>query len=229
MAPAFRRRKREDEKLVSPQHPMPWWAQVLITAVALAAIALPVALAVWVPGQNADETPASGAVPSAPAAPSIPGSSRESQPQPPRWSWTPVAVVAAGAGALLIGSAVARRRAFDLTTPERSAAAALRRTMIDSIEDLRHEPDARRAVIAAYARMEQDLSSHGLPRRRWEAPLEYLDRSLLQLDVDPASASRLTALFESAKFGHHAVDEGMRTEAIVALERIAGDLQEVER
>lgn len=229
MAPAFRRRKREDEELVSPQPPAPWWGQALILAVAVAAIAIPVALAVWASGQNTDETSGSDAVPSAPAAPSIPGSSGASQPEPPTWGWTPVAVVAAGASALLIGLAATRRCVADAGTPERSAAAALRRTMLDSIEDLRAEPDPRRAVIAAYARMEQDLSSHGLPRRRWEAPLEYLDRALVQLDVDPASASRLTTLFESAKFGHHPIDDGMRAEAIAALERIAGDLAEVER
>jgi hypothetical protein len=229
MAPAFRRRKREDEELMSPQPPAPGWGQALILAVAVAAIAMPVALAVWASGQNADGSSGSGAVPSARAAPSIPGSSGASQPEPPTWGWTPVAVVAAGASASLIGLAVARRRVAVAGTPERSAAAALRRTMLDSIEDLRAEPDARRAVIAAYARMEQDLSSHGLPRRRWEAPLEYLDRALVQLDVDPVSASRLTVLFESAKFGHHPVDDGMRAEAIAALERIAGDLAEVER
>jgi hypothetical protein len=229
MAPAFRRRKREDEELVSPPPPLPWWAQALVIAVAVVAIAIPVALAVWASGQNEDESSGAGAVPSAPAAPSIPGSSGASHPEPPTWGWTPVAIVAAGASALLIGLAVTRRRVADVGAPERSAAAALRRQMIDSIEDLRHEPDPRRAVIAAYARMEQDLSSHGLPRRGWEAPLEYLDRALVQLDVDPASASKLTVSFESAKFGHHAVDEGTRAEAIAALERIAGDLGEVER
>jgi hypothetical protein len=230
LAPAFRRRKREEEELVSPRPPQPWWAQVLVIAVALAAIGVPVALAVWASGRNADEVPGSGPVPSAPpAAPSIPASTPTGMPQPPTWSWTPVAVVAAGAGALLIGLAAIRRRVADVGAPEASAAAALRRTVLDSIEDLRAEPDPRRAVIAAYARMEHDLSSHGLPRQRWEAPLEYLDRALVRLDVDPAPASRLTALFEAAKFGHHSVDGGMKAQAIGALERMAGELAEVER
>jgi hypothetical protein len=229
MAPAFRRRKREDEELVSPRPPLPWWTQPLVIALALAAIGIPVALAVWASSRNVEGTPGSGAMISAPATRSIPGSSGASQPQPPTWSWAPVAVVAAGAGASLIALAAIRSRHAGAGTPERSAAAALRRTVLDSIEDLRAEPDPRRAVIAAYARMEQDLSSYGLPRRRWEVPLEYLDRALVQLNVDPASASRLTTLFESAKFGHHPVDEGMRAEAIAALERIDGNLAEVER
>jgi hypothetical protein len=36
----------------------------------------------------------------------------------------------------------------------------------ESLDDLRHEPDLRRAIIAAYARMERGLAAGGLPRRR---------------------------------------------------------------
>jgi hypothetical protein len=231
LAPAFRRRKREDEELMSPRPPQPWWAQALAIAAVLAAIAVPVALAVWGSSRSADGVSGSGAVPTVPTAPSaLPSapSPPASEARPPAWSWTPVAVVAAAAGALLIGVAATRRRVSEGTTAERSAAALLRRTVLDSIDDLRAEPDPRRAVVAAYARMEQDLGSHGLPRRPWETPLEYLDRALVQLEVDPASASRLTALFERAKFDHHRVDGGMKAKAIAALLRVAGDLSEAE-
>ena len=43
-----------------------------------------------------------------------------------------------------------------------------------AIDDLEAEPDARRAVIAAYARMEGALARHGLQRRPSQTPLEYL-------------------------------------------------------
>ena len=41
----------------------------------------------------------------------------------------------------------------------------------ESLDDLRAEPDPRRAVIAAYARLERVLAAHGLPRFAAEAPL----------------------------------------------------------
>lgn len=229
LIPMFRRRKRDDEELVSEHPPVPWWVQALTIAIALAAIAVPVALAIW--GSRGSEDGSAGSAPAPSASPVVPPAPAlpVNEPTAPAWSWTPVAVVAASAGALLIGIVSARRRVPEVALPERSSAAALRRTVLDSIEDLREEPDPRRAVIAAYARMEQDLSSNGLPRRVWEAPLEYLDRALIELDVDPVSASRLTTLFESARFGHHPVDEGMKAEAIAALERIAGDLSEAQR
>jgi hypothetical protein len=224
LAPTLRRRKREQEEIVSQRPPVPWWVQALAVSVALAAIAAPVALALWGSSGGRDTSTGSGAASSPPpessAVPGLPAG----RPDAPSWSWTPVGVVAAGAGALVIGIAAARRRDPHTPVTGRSAAASFRRTVLDSIEDLRAEPDPRRAVVAAYARMEQDLSSTGFPRRAHEAPLEFLDRALLDLDVDPASISELTMLFESAKFGHHSVDEEMRSEAIGALERIAAGL-----
>ena len=53
----------------------------------------------------------------------------------------------------------------------------------ESLDDLRAEPDPRRAVIAAYARLERVLAAHGLPRKPAEAPLEYLGRMLAELSV----------------------------------------------
>src|SRR5207237_263983 len=48
----------------------------------------------------------------------------------------------------------------------------------ESIDALRAEPDPRRAVIAAYARLEAELEAIGRPRRPAEAPLEYMARIL---------------------------------------------------
>ncbi len=93
-----------------------------------------------------------------------------------------------------------------------------------SLDDLRAEPDPRRAVIACYARLEQVLASHGLPRRAAEAPFEYLRRMLADLSVTPGSARRLTDLFERAKFSQHAVEPEMKEQAIQALETVRDDL-----
>lgn len=87
----------------------------------------------------------------------------------------------------------------------------------DTLDDLRAEEDARRAVIAAYARMEAVLAAFGVPRRPAEAPLEYLGRALQDLEVPAGAALDLTALFERAKFSPHPIDAGMKDEAIAAL------------
>jgi hypothetical protein len=103
-------------------------------------------------------------------------------------------------------------------------ATAVARAVDLSLDDLRAEPDPRRAVIAAYARLEQVLASHGVPRLASEAPLEYLARMLAELEVGEESARRLTDLFERAKFSQHAVGPEMKTEAIAALERVRDEL-----
>ena len=53
----------------------------------------------------------------------------------------------------------------------------------ETLDDLRAETDPRRAVIAAYARMERALAAYGLPRSPAEAPDEYLQRIFADLEV----------------------------------------------
>jgi hypothetical protein len=94
----------------------------------------------------------------------------------------------------------------------------------ESLDDLRAEPDPRRAVIAAYARLERVLAAHGLPRKPSEAPFEYLTRMLTNLLVSDRAARALTDLFERAKFSQHAVGPEMKEQAIDALETVRDDL-----
>src|SRR5262245_16731937 len=97
-----------------------------------------------------------------------------------------------------------------------------------TIDDLRSERNARRAVIAAYAAMERALARHGLARHRSEAPLEYLANILRGLHVREGAVVTLTRLFEYAKFSGHEVDAVMKEEAIEALIAIRDDLQREE-
>jgi multisubunit Na+/H+ antiporter MnhB subunit len=94
----------------------------------------------------------------------------------------------------------------------------------ESIDDLRRESDPRRAVIAAYARMERVLRRHGRARRAAEAPYEYLERVLSELRIRPAAVAELTELFERAKFSVHQIDGGMKVRAIDALVAVREDL-----
>jgi len=94
----------------------------------------------------------------------------------------------------------------------------------ESLEDLEREPDARRAVLQAYARMEHALALRGAARRPAETPREYLARALEAVQVSRASIGRLTLLFQRAKFSRHPVDAGMQVEAIDALRDLRAEL-----
>jgi hypothetical protein len=122
---------------------------------------------------------------------------------------------------------IARRRRKQRVKAVREAPEVrveLAQAISDAIDDLEAEPDARKAVIAAYARMEGVLARHGLPRRPSETPFEYLARVLTDLRARSESVSRLTSLFERAKFSRHAIDLRMKNEAIAALGAIRDDL-----
>lgn len=144
----------------------------------------------------------------------------------PRWRWVPaIAAMVIGAGAL--GVLLVRRRRQRRPSRLRAAAVALSEVLQDTLDDLRAEKDPRKAVIAAYARMERTLAASGIPRTPSEAPLEYLSRILLELRVRAAAVLELTDLFERAKFSRHDIDGSMKENAIQALVSIRDDLRVV--
>jgi uncharacterized protein DUF4129 len=146
------------------------------------------------------------------------------RPEPPSFNW-PVAIgiVALICAAYLTATVRRRRR-----RPGRSDAVSVEDELAllvdETLDDLRSEPDPRKAVIAAYARMERILAAHGLARRRSEAPFEYLARVLLQLRVTRPSVERLTQLFALAKFSRHEIPPGLKDQAIEALVSLRGEL-----
>jgi Domain of unknown function (DUF4129) len=137
----------------------------------------------------------------------------------PEFALVPVIVtlllvaIAATAGVIAYRS---RRRPAE---PDDAAlAAALADVLDDTLDDIRAEQDPRKAVIIAYSRFERVLAWYGAPREPAEAPEEYLERVLLDLEVPRGAVTRLTALFAEAKFSQHDVDRAMKNEAIDALE-----------
>jgi Domain of unknown function (DUF4129) len=142
-----------------------------------------------------------------------------------RLRWDEVAVAAAliaGAAALVVAGRRQRRPPKPWRIRSREAVSA---ALDFSLDDLRTEPDLRRAIIAAYARMERALAGAGLPRAPSEAPFEYVERALGALDTSGPSVSRLTALFEWAKFSQHEPRPEMRDEAIDALANLRDELR----
>jgi HAMP domain-containing protein len=150
-------------------------------------------------------------------------------PQPePTFQW-PVLWVALAVLAAVAAAYVRARRRLPRLEPLRplapdDLAGDVASTIGDALDDLEAEPDARRAVIAAYARMEGVLARSGAERRVSETPLEYVQRVLLELTAQTAAVTRLTDLFEEAKFSRHRIDASMKQDAITALRTIRDDL-----
>ena len=158
-----------------------------------------------------------------------PGASAPRTPRsPPAPELGPLALLSTllvvGVGGMLVRRTWRQRRG---RLPARLAD-ALSATVGETLDDLRHDPDARRAIIRAYARMERALEACGVRRHESEAPLEYLARVLLALDVRPEPVEALTDLFEHAKFSTHRVDTDEKERAIAALEAVRSDLEAVQ-
>lgn len=165
-------------------------------------------------------------VPPAPGGGALTPTTAGQQEYEAEFAWIPVSITL-GLLALAVAGVWWSERSRRRARGERGAnpfADALAAAVDESLDDLRAEQDPRRAVIAAYARLERVLASHGLPRRPSEAPLEYLARMLGELSVSPPAARRLTDLFERAKFSQHAVGPEMKEQAIGALETVRDDL-----
>ena len=139
-----------------------------------------------------------------------------------RWDEVTLVLVLLGGTALVV---YARRRALRPSRPWLGQADEISLALDDSLDDLRNDPDLRRAIVAAYARMEHALAAAGLGRRPSEAPFEYMERALTSLDTSAESAERLTELFEWAKFSHHEPRPEMREDAIDALVAVRDELR----
>ncbi len=140
------------------------------------------------------------------------------------FAWLPVLAVlvlaAIGVAAFVLS---ARRRR---PSPREATLATELASALDlSLDDLRAEADPRRAVIAAYARLERVLAAHGEARRAADTPEEHVSRVLSHLAVDPRAVRRLADLFVQAKFSPHEVDDRMKGDAIRALEQVRDELR----
>jgi hypothetical protein len=165
-----------------------------------------------------------------PEGPRIPGSTNEKSPaQSERggvdW-WVVAALVAAAGGGASVAAGIARRRRH----PGAPGADGEEREQLlgaidDSLDALAAEPDARRAVVAAYARMERLLARVAIQRAPYETPLEYLQRLMVRFGGDARPAAELTDLFEEAKFSHHPVSSAMKQRALTALIDLRASVQ----
>jgi hypothetical protein len=85
--------------------------------------------------------------------------------------------------------------------------------------------DARAAVIACYAAMEESLAESGVIRRASDSPQELLERAVAGGLPSGAAAVALTALFREARYSTHPMDGSHRDRAEAALADIAEGLR----
>lgn len=228
------RQGRRPRPTADAPEPPPWWVRPLATLVGLALLTL---LAIFLgPGRGPDLNTLSQFTPTTEA----PAGDEPSTGDEPRSTGSkgPLAFLAGG---VLIAAAAAALAVAALRTPSASAvgdggdvdegdglddasAQPVLRALDASLADLGSEPDPRRAVVAAYARMEAVLGSAGLPRRPNETSAEYCRRVLERLGAAAHAAARLTALFERARYSEHPIDDAMRAEAIDAVHQVRDDV-----
>jgi hypothetical protein len=96
----------------------------------------------------------------------------------------------------------------------------------DSLDALRRETDARNAIIRSYGSFERALANASFPRRPWETPVEFMRAALRRLPLPPAAVSRLTDLFELARFSQHPIGAEQRDNALRSLIEIREALQQ---
>lgn len=94
----------------------------------------------------------------------------------------------------------------------------------DALATLRSDPDPRRAVISAWARLEVAVAAAGRPRGASEGPRAYLGRVLEGVDASAPAVRRLGASFERAMFSPHAIGVEEQQEAVDALVAVRDEL-----
>ncbi len=160
-------------------------------------------------------------------APTLP---QEAPVAPPVVTWTfGVLALVAGFGALAFALWVAfgdrlaqwwEGAAGDSPLPPLAAAVE------ESLEDLRAEPDARRAIVRCYARFERVAADSGVERKPWHTPMEFMREALPRLPVPRGTVPTLTGLFELARFSHRALGPRERDRALDALDEIKASIEE---
>lgn len=82
------------------------------------------------------------------------------------------------------------------------------------------EGEARAAIIACYAAMEESLSAAGLPRLHSDSPADLLARAAGRGLIAGGAAGRLAELFREARYSTHAMTPRHLTDARAALDEI---------
>jgi hypothetical protein len=108
--------------------------------------------------------------------------------------------------------------------PIAAPAEDLARAVRSGRDAIREVDDARAAIIACYAAMEESLARAGASRAAAETPDELLARAVADGLVAARPARRLTGLFYEARFSSHPMPDASRDQAVRALAELAATL-----
>jgi hypothetical protein len=109
---------------------------------------------------------------------------------------------------------------FSAGTPER-----LSEAIEESLDDLRREPDPRRAIIQCYRRFEHSLARSNVARAPWQTPLEFMRAALNRLPLPADAVQSLTDLFQVSRFSDHPIGFSERDLACEYLGQIKAALE----
>jgi hypothetical protein len=90
--------------------------------------------------------------------------------------------------------------------------------------DLRAEPNARVAIVRAWGRFEHAVAGARAPRKPWQTPTEFMRATVARLPVPTLPVTRLTALFELARFSDRPLGTDARDAACDCLDEITAAL-----
>jgi len=106
---------------------------------------------------------------------------------------------------------------------------ALQLAVEESLDDLRHMPDARLAIVRCYDRFERVLATADVRRPPWQTVLEFMRTALKVPRLPDAEVRTLTGLFEIARFSRHELGPEHRERAWQALMAVKAALEQEER
>ena len=219
------RRHEEDVALgAEPPRPQPSWLRALAQILSLVNFAV-LAYLLW------KNTPLGGLMSLGQGAGSGIALPQEAPvPAPFFITWTfAVLALVAGCGALALTLCVAfsdRLAKWWEQHADDAAPPPLTEAVEESLEDLRAEPDARRAIMRCYARFERAAAASGLERRPWHTPMEFMREALSRLPAPRGAVRALTGLFELARFSDRALGLAERDRALTALDDIKTAIDE---
>jgi hypothetical protein len=201
-----------------------WTAGKTLAVVLLAVAIFCIATRPLLSGASAPSQSLTGVHPSARAGPSRSQGVRSAHSVNLGWLLLPIAVtftILTPAAALIRRRRLKRGQAAHAEEPS-----ALGRAVRASIAALESERDPRKAILRAYARMEQAFRNVEIVRARDETASEFLGRTMRRLPVSAAAAAALTERFEEVRYSTHQITETDREQALASLHRVERELEE---
>jgi len=155
----------------------------------------------------------------------------------PPWVRTLLNVLCTGAVVALVGAllwfALRDRLSIRKAIPPAASAEEVRRQVREQVRAAVDEglsdldvsdTDARRAVIACWARLEAAAAAAGTQRQPGDTSTELVERLLAEHEITASVLAGFAAVYREARFATHVVNDEMRAQARAALGQLRDEL-----